>query len=159
MNFDLKLAWCDFAAAKYAVEYWHYSHSMPAGKLVKVGVWEHGAFIGCVIFGRGANNHIGTPYRLKVTEICELVRIALLPHVAHVTRIMSIAIRMLRNANPGIRLVVSYADPRQSHVGVIYQAGNWIYTGKSNAQRNVSLNGAVIHKRSASSKYGSLAGV
>jgi hypothetical protein len=54
--------WATHAAAVYACRHWHYSGCMPAGKTVKVGAWELGRFIGCVIFGRGANNN-STPTR------------------------------------------------------------------------------------------------
>ncbi|MEM7738704.1 MAG: protein Mom, partial [Deinococcota bacterium] len=92
----LKLAWCSYEAAKYACENWHYSQSVPAGKLVKVGVWEDGKFIGCIIFSRGANNNIGKPYQLKQTEICELTRVALTQHKTPVSKMLAIALRMLR---------------------------------------------------------------
>ena len=52
---NLHLDWCSYEAAKYAVEHWHYSHSLPIGKLVKIGVWEDDQFIGAVVFGYGAN--------------------------------------------------------------------------------------------------------
>ncbi len=48
----LEIKPCSHKAAKFAVENWHYSHSMPAGKLVKYGVWEHGKFVGSIIFSR-----------------------------------------------------------------------------------------------------------
>jgi hypothetical protein len=37
---DLKVDFCSYEAAKYAVEHWHYSKTMPAGKTVKIGAWE-----------------------------------------------------------------------------------------------------------------------
>ena len=40
----LKLGWCSYAAAKYAVEHWHYSKVMPSGKAVYIGVWEEAEF-------------------------------------------------------------------------------------------------------------------
>src|SRR5574337_1147184 len=98
---QLKLNWCSFEAAEYAVKHWHYSHAMPAGKLIKIGVWEDNKFIGAVIFGRGANNHLLMPYGLDVTEGCELVRVALKEHQTTVTKIISIAIRLLKKKNPG----------------------------------------------------------
>lgn len=55
----LKLDWCSHAAAKYAVEHWHYSGSLPTPPLVKVGVWEDEQFIGCVVFGRGSVQNLG----------------------------------------------------------------------------------------------------
>lgn len=151
---DLRLAGCDHAAAAYACRNWHYSRSVPAGKLVKVGVWEGGTFIGCVIFGRGANNNIGSRYGLGQTEIVELVRIALKAHTAPVSKIVAIALRLLRGQSPGLRLIVSYADPEQGHAGGIYQAGNWLYAGRSGEQRELLVNGADMHKRSANARWG-----
>lgn len=127
----LHLGWCDAKAARFAVEHWHYSKRMPATPYAAIGVWEHGEFIGCVLFSRGSTNHIGSPYGLRQTEICELTRVALRAHTAPVTRIISIALRMLKAQSPGLRLVVSYADPHQGHTGRIYQAGNWIYAGQT----------------------------
>lgn len=125
---SLRLDWCSHDAAKYACEHWHYSRSVPAGKLVKIGVWEP-TFIGAVLFARGASDAIGKPYGLEQTEVCELVRIALTNHRAPVSRIMAVALRMLTASQPGLRMVVSYADPAQNHHGGIYQATNWLYVG------------------------------
>lgn len=159
MKPTLKIDWATHAAAKFAVENWHYSEVMPAGKLVKVGAWENGKFIGVVIFGRGANNNIGKPFSLEQTEACELVRIALKNHASPVSRIAAIAIRFLRDNSPGLRLIISYADPAQGHHGGIYQAGNWIYAGRSQAQQAVIHNGKEMHKRAASSLFGTIKGM
>lgn len=157
---ELKLDWCSHEAAKYAVEKWHYSHVVPAGKLVKIGVWENKIFIGCVIFSRGANNNIGKPYKLKQTEICELTRVALHKHETPVSRIVAIAIKMLCKQSPEIRLMVSYADQiQQGHMGGIYQAMNWVYSGSSQAQREVIVNGQLMHKRTANSLFGTIKGL
>ena len=151
----LRLDWCSHAAAKYAVEHWHYSRRMPAGKMVRIGVWENERFIGCVLFGRGANNNIGKAYGLDQTEVCELVRVALGDHVCAVSRIGSIAIRMLRSLAPRLRLLVSYADPAHGHHGGIYQAMGWVYSGVSEGTHQIVLpNGQRMHKRSARAKYG-----
>ena len=151
---ELKLDWATHAAAKYAVENWHYSGVLPSGKLLKIGVYESGVFIGVVIFSRGANNRIGSPYELDQTEVCELTRIALTSHIAPVSKVMAIAIRFLRRQCPGMRLIISFADPEQGHNGGVYQAGNWIYIGKSKAQPELLINGKFVHKRSANAKYG-----
>lgn len=126
---SLRLDWCSHDAARYACKTWHYSRSVPAGKLVKIGAWEDGKYIGVVLFARGASDAIGKPYGLQQTEVCELVRVALTEHNAPVSRILAIALRMLRQNQPGLRLVVSYADPAENHHGGIYQATNWLYVG------------------------------
>jgi hypothetical protein len=151
----LKLDWCSYEAAKYAVEHWHYSRSMPAGKCVRIGAWENERFIGAILFARGSNKAIGEPFGLTQMETCELVRVALDKHIAPVTRMAAVAIRMLRRESPGVRLIVSYADPVEGHIGAIYQAGNWLYAGEtpggdSRNHRYVRGDGRVIHWRTMS---------
>lgn len=152
----LKIDWATHEAAKFACVNWHYSECMPAGKIIKIGAWEDARFIGAVLFSRGANNRLGSPYKLEQTEICELTRIALTKHTAPVSKIAAIAIRFLMRNSPGLRLLVSYADPEQGHHGGIYQAGGWIYVGSSQAQREVMHNGKIMHKRTANSLFGTI---
>jgi len=45
-------------------------------------------------------------------------------------------------------VVISYADCNQGHVGYIYQATNWIYTGTGGQLKEYELNGKSIHDRS-----------
>lgn len=128
---ELRLDWCTHEAATWAVEHWHYSKRMPKSKLVKIGAWEDGVFIGCVLFGNGATPHWARKYGLKASEGCELVRIAMNQHQSPISRIGSIAIRLLKREYPRLRLIVSFSDPGQSHHGGIYQAMGWLYTGVS----------------------------
>jgi hypothetical protein len=128
---NLRLDWCSYEAAKYAVEHWHYSRRMPLFKRVQIGVWEDGKFIGCVMFGRSITPHLGDMFNLSCTQVIELTRIALTKHKTPVSRITAIAIKMVNKQSPGLRLLVSYADPKEGHNGGIYQAMNWIYIWKS----------------------------
>lgn len=148
----LQLDWCSYEAAKYACENWHYSKAAPSGKLVKVGVWERSQFVGCVVFGDGANKSMLRPYGLEYEDGCELVRIALTKHETPVSRIVSIALKFLRKHCPKLRLVVSYADPSEGHHGGIYQAGGWIYTGSSSPSRQYIANGKQWHAQSIDSQ-------
>lgn len=150
----LIVAPCEISAARHAVMRWHYSKTVPAGKLVKFGVWENEQFIGAVIFGRGATPHLGSPYGLDQTGLCELVRVALNKHQAPVSQIVSEAIRQLKQSNPGLRLIVSFADPDEGHHGGIYQAGNWIYNGTSPSARFFKIKGKKTHPRSVGAMGG-----
>lgn len=133
-KYDLKIDWATHEAAKFAVETWHYSRRMPKSKLCKIGVWENGVFIGVVIFGVGATPDLVKSYGLKSEQGCELVRVALKRgHKTTTTRVVAIAMKFLRSANPSLRLIVSFADPDQGHHGGIYQGGGWIYAGMSQA--------------------------
>ena len=149
----LLIDFCSHKAAKFACKTWHYSKSIPAGKLVKIGVWENQQFIGVVIFGRGANRNMLSPYGLKKNEGCELVRVALREHKTPVSRIVAIALKMLKKTNPNLKIVVSYADTVRGHHGGIYQAGNWIYIKKTE-QQNMLINGKVMHKKTLYASHG-----
>lgn len=151
---ELKVAFCSYEAAKYACQNYHYSKTIPASKLVKIGVWENEEFIGAVIFGLGANNNLGKPYGLPSLECCELVRVALKEHQSPVTQIVSRSINLLKNHCVGLKLIISYADTAQNHLGVIYQAGNWIYVGRMKQPTEYILKGKRMHGRTLSSMGG-----
>ena len=144
---ELLVAPAPHEAAKYAVENWHYSRILPTGKLVKYGVWEDKKFIGVVIFSRGASPWLGVALELDHTELCELTRVALTKHRAPVSQIVAKALKLLREKNPGLRAVISFADPKEGHKGGIYQAGNWIYTGQSNSNIEYFIGGRWRHTR------------
>lgn len=146
---ELKLDWCSYAAAKYAVEHWHYSQALPKGKNVYLGVWESGLFVGTVIFGTGAGNATsGKAYGLGFMEMAELVRVALREHSTPVSRIIAIAVRLLVGKCPGLRMLISFADPMQGHHGGIYQAAGWMYCGRSAVSTIVQMpDGRRMHER------------
>ena len=144
---DLKIDWASHEAAKYACLNWHYSQSLSVGKLIKVGVWENGQFIGVIIYSWGSNNNLSKPYGLKMIECCELVRVALTNHKTPVSRIMAISQKFLIRKSPGLRLIVSFADPSAGHHGGIYQANGWFYCGASVPSYEFKLNGKKLQKR------------
>ena len=151
---DLRLDFCSHEAAKHAVMRWHYSRQMPKCKLVKIGVWEQGKFSGCIIFGLGANRHLASPFGLQSTEVVELVRVALGPGRKQPTsRCIAIALKLLRQQSPNLRLVVSYADSGQGHIGTLYQAGGWLYLGAS-TQSYIRVKGTIEHPRTLYDRYG-----
>ncbi|MGD8501165.1 MAG: protein Mom, partial [Phycisphaerales bacterium] len=102
-------------------------------------------------FSRGSNNNMLRPYGLRMTEGCELTRVALRNHKSPVSQVISAAIRMLKRKAEGLRLIVSYADPNEGHAGAIYQAGNWIYTGQTGKDfRAIDRSGREWHSRQVS---------
>jgi len=150
---SLEVGKCSHAAAKYAVEHWHNSHSMPVGKMVTIGAWEDKRFIGCVIFSRGACPWLGAEFGLTgQTEVCELTRVALDKHESKVTENLYKSIKILHQTNPGLQLIVSYADMNQNHLGKIYQANSWIYVGLTGVGSTTQfiINGEIVHNRTVS---------
>jgi hypothetical protein len=150
---SLRLDFCSRDAATFAVHAWHYSRSMPSGRLATIGAWEDGSFVGAVIFGRGACSEIHSPFGLRQSEVCELTRVALGRHVAPTSKVVALAVRLLRRQSPGLRLIVSYADPEQGHVGTLYQALSFQFLGRTNCESVIRLNGKVAHPRTVGSRY------
>jgi hypothetical protein len=53
----------------------------------------------------------------------------------------------------GKDIVVSFAEIEQGHIGVIYQATNWIYTGLSAKRTNWTIEGVESHCQTIADKY------
>jgi hypothetical protein len=153
----LRLDWCSYDATRFACRVWHYARNLPAAKRVQIGVWECGRFIGCVVFSRGACPNIAASFGLTQAAVCELTRVALAPHQAPTSKIVATALRMLRRQSPGVRLVVSYADPAHGHHGGIYQATNWLYVGLTHREAMLRVRGRAAHGRTVSSRFGTRA--
>ena len=144
----------EYGLARRSVLNFHYSRRMPMGNLRCYGVWENGAeYVGAIIFGDGATPEIGKPYDLEQTEIVELVRVAFTTHIVTVTQVIAVTIRDIKSVEPSLRLVISFADERQGHLGKIYQAGNWIYTGTSD-KFAYYVNGEELQPRTLHHRYG-----
>lgn len=131
---------------------------MPVGKIVKIGAWEEGKFIGVLLYSYGANNNAAKSFGLTQYECCELTRIALTRHKSPVSRLIKISLLMLKQKCPGLRLVFSYSDKsNQNHHGGIYQAANWKFLGaRSTSDKGAYyiIHGKKMHGRSARAKYG-----
>ena len=53
----------------------------------------------------------------------------------------------------GKEIVVSFAEIQQGHLGIVYQATNWIYTGLSAKRTNWTIEGMDKHCQTLADKY------
>lgn len=53
----------------------------------------------------------------------------------------------------GKEIVVSFAEIQQGHLGIVYQATNWIYTGLSAKRTNWTIDGLDKHCQTLADKY------
>jgi len=83
-----------------------------------------------------------------------LTRVALNGKQEHTSQAVAMSIKQLKKDCPHCRLIVSYADCDQQHLGTIYQATNWIYTGTENKGMVSAfiINGKKTHRKSVYSK-------
>jgi len=116
-------------AIRFACIRFHYARSVPVSTIGFNVYNGAGEWCGVVLYGRGATPNIGSEYGLKTGEALELVRVALNGKQEATSQAVAASLKLLREKCPLCRLVVSFADCDQSHLGTIYQATNWIYVG------------------------------
>jgi hypothetical protein len=54
------------------------------------------------------------------------------------------------------QIIVSYAEIQQGHLGIVYQATNWLYTGLSAKRTNWTIEGIDKHCQTIADKYTSV---
>ena len=99
---------------------------------------------------------------LKPDEVLELTRLFIFDDYGKNTEsvVLSKTFNWLKQYAKDIKVLVSYSDPEQGHLGIIYQATNWIYQGNSirlmkNYGIKLSKDGDWMHSRTVSATYGS----
>ena len=150
----MRLTKATHKAVEYACKHFHYAKAVPVNTIGYNVYNNSGEWCGVVVFGTGANNNIGTEYQQVTGGVLELVRVALNGKQECTSQAVAMSLKQLKKDCPLCRLVVSYADIDQSHLGTIYQATNWIYTGTNNegAFSAFIIHGKKTHKKSVYSK-------
>ena len=109
----------------------HYARRMPC-ITDAFGLFIDMKLVGVCTFGQPASPSlcIGLAGQQHKMDVLELNRLALLPEYNggnNASYLVGKSLKMLPNGT----FVVSYADTAWSHVGYIYQATNFLYTGKT----------------------------
>ncbi len=146
----MRLTIANHDAIKYACLKFHYAKAVPVNTLGYNVFNNNNEWCGVVLFGTGANNHIGDEFGLVQGECLELVRVALNGKQECTSQCVAQALKKLKKDCPLCQLVVSYADCDQNHLGTIYQATNWIYVGTKKENKKDSswvINGKRMHGR------------
>ena len=149
----MKLTRATPKAIEYACKNFHYSKSIPTVQYAYNVYNNKEEWCGVILFGGGANNNLAKSCNLHNGEVLELERVALNGKQEMTSKAVSIALRLLRKDDPIVKMVVSYADHRQNHLGIIYQATNWLYLGISKTtDTQYYYKGKWTHERTINSK-------
>lgn len=118
------------------------------------GLFAGQLLVGCIIYGTPSSAALragicGPEYKNEVTELARLWVDDACPKNSESY--------LIGNTLPAVKkpIIVSYADPSQGHVGYVYQATNWIYTGLSAKRTNWFFKGATQHNQTLTDKYSS----
>ncbi len=145
-----------FVVARRIIEKHHYLHSLPGGTKLVFGVFINDRLKGAISFGAGPTNAYNLVYRAKPADCLVLTRLWLsdeLPRNSE-SKVIAIVLRALKQ-HTTVKFLVSYADPSQRHVGTIYQATNWLYTGLSEPMPLYDLgDGIARQSRSLAHNFG-----
>lgn len=133
-NYKISLIDCE-TAKQYIIKN-HYSHGCHNAPSPCYGLFDNDKLIGCLMFATPCSENVrasifGEEYKDWVIELHRL-------HILDVTPknteswFISRCIKLLKQDNPKIKAIISFADSTQGHCGIIYQATNWIYLGCNN---------------------------
>lgn len=142
----IELKRATYKAMKYACLHFHYAKAVPIAP-IGYNVYEKGEWCGCILFGRGASPAIGNQFGINQGEFVELVRVALNGKQSYTSQVVSAGLKELKKECPTIKMVFSFADQNQSHLGTIYQATNWLYVGEGGDMRIIYINGKQVHNK------------
>ena len=134
----------------------HYLHSYPGGTKLAFGVFLGSALLGVLTLGVGPKLGYQLVAGAKPEDCVTLTRLWLsdrLPRNSE-SRVLGIVLRALKR-HTSLKFVLAYADPSVGHVGTIYQASGWSYSGISAAMPMYDLgDGVPRHSRSLAYMFG-----
>ena len=124
----------------------HYARRMPSISYA-FGLFEGGELVGVVTYGCPASNTLckGIAGDANKYNVLELNRLCFLEGFNGDNRASYLVAHSLKQL-PNKTFVVSYADTAWTHVGYVYQATNWLYTGMS-AKRTDTYQPSGLHPR------------
>ena len=153
---DIRVKPIPFSVAREIVKREHYLHSMPGGTCLAFGSFIGQRLLGVATFGSGPMLAHSLVDGASPKECMTLTRLWLSDEIPTngESRFLGVVIRAIKK-NTSVKFLVSYADPAQGHLGIIYQATNWLYTGLSSAMPLYDLgDGKPRHSRSLSHAFG-----
>jgi len=153
----MRLEKASYKAIKYACLNFHYAKSVPVNVFGYSVFNDKKEWCGVVLYGSGASNNLGKQLNLKQGQYLELVRMALNGKQEKTSKCLSLSIKLITRSLPLVKALISFADNGQNHLGIIYQATNWYYTGKFKGDKEYYIQGRWMHPRTVGSINGSRA--
>jgi len=125
----------NYETAANMVEIYHYAHRVPS-IVVAVGMYIDDILAGCITYGippvPNVQRCCGEEYRKNALELNRLFIHDWAGRNSE-SWLVGQSFGLLRKLYPHYHILISYADTGENHIGYIYQATNWLYTGVSPA--------------------------
>ena len=130
----------------------HYAGRLPSISYA-FGLFRGGYNVGIVTYGKppAAPQRSGVCGKDRAPIVLELNRLCLRDNLKNeASRLVAASLKLL----PKPSVIISYADPEQGHVGYIYQATNFIYTGMTAKRSEWKIKGMEhLHSQTIADKY------
>jgi len=154
---DLRLIPISRVEAKKIIVRNHYSHTLPGGTKMCFGIMRNGKLLGAMVFGVGPFYGYKLVNGASPDDVVTLTRLWMsdeLPRNSE-SKVLGLALQSLRK-DTSLKFVIAYSDPTFGHLGTIYQATNWLYSGLSSATPLYDIgDGMLHHSRSLAHELGS----
>ena len=129
----------------------HYAKRMPSISYA-YGLFDMEDLIGIISYGSPPSPALckGIAGEENKSSVIELNRLVLKHNKKNqASMLIGASFKML----PKPKIVVSYADTEQEHIGVVYQATNFIYTGLSDKRKEWRIKGSNLHSKTVCESY------
>gem|GEM_PF-745089 len=153
---DYTVKECTLEEARDVCKNKHYLHRVPS-IVAHYGLYKEELLLGVITFGVPPSPYLmkicGEEYKGAVLELNRLWCYDISPRNSE-SFLISQGIKLLKKDKPHIKILVSFADSREDHLGYIYQASNWFFTGWSiPGGGSIVINGKEFHPKNLNNKY------
>ena len=129
----------------------HYAKRMPSISY-SFGLFEKSKLVGVITYGKPPSPSLckgimGEEYSDLVIELNRLVLLNNKRNEASI--LISKSFKLL----PKPLIIVSYADTEQNHLGIVYQATNFLYTGLSDKRKEWRIKNSKLHSKTVCETY------
>jgi hypothetical protein len=147
---------CSLETARAICKEKHYLKRVPS-IVACYGLYRNSTLMGIITFGVPPSPYLmkicGEEYKSAVLELNRLWCYDESPKNSE-SFLIANAIKQLKNDKPEIKILVSFADTREGHLGYIYQASNWFFTGYSiPGGGSIVIDGHEYHPKNLNNKY------
>ena len=147
-----------YQTAANMVEKYHYAHRVPS-IVIAIGMYVDDVLAGCITYGVPPNrNMLACCGEQFIPRALELNRLFIHDWAGRNSEswLIGQSFKLLRNERPSYVLLISYADLQHKHMGTVYQATNWIYSGVGDPGGGgmVDIDGKQHHKKHLYNLFG-----
>lgn len=137
---------------------YHYLHRN-CQTVLNVGMYVDNILAGCCCFGTTvgsvSDSICGNEFRHNVLDLNRLYIYDWAGRNSE-SWLIGQAFKWLRELHPERFILISYASIADGHIGTVYQATNWYYTGKSSVGLKFTILGQELTARAVMARFGTV---